>query len=974
MKSLISTIIGSSLDRTPNRTRISYIMSTTALSTVIAVAAASTPVLAQNAPARQTAADKASEVEEVVVTGSRIIREGYEAPTPLTVFGTEQMEQNASGNIMNLLNSIPALSGSMLTTSNIVTQQGQLGNQNANLRSLGASRVLVLLDGQRTVGSSLAGVPDIGTFPQQLIARVDVVTGGASAVYGSDAVTGVMNFVLDRTFTGIKGEVSGGVTNYGDDKNYKVALSAGFGFGADRGHVLISGMHMFNGGVTGPHGRDWDHRGVTQLANPNYTATNGQPQQLYAIDNSGIANLAPGGLITSGPLKGTAFGAGGTPFKYNYGSIYSNPYMIGGDWQLSDMRVNNDVDPHQGIDNLFTRISYDISDNLNAYVQYGYSQMTAHINLNTVWIVGGSAQGLTIQRDNAYLPASVRAAMVASGIASFQLGTWNQDNGFVGNQNRYMTNRLIGGFEGKFDAFDTSWKWNANYAYGTTMMKAIVFGILVQSRYRLATDAVLNPATGQIVCRVTLTNPADPCRPWNVMGVGVNDANSPGQDYMQQDSFQRGLIKQQTLSASITGEPFSLWAGPVGLAFSFEHRKDAIHVKNDPYSQVQDRPFGIVPGLDGEQSVTEGAIETIIPLAKNESFAKDWELNLAARFTGYQVSGYVTTWKVGTTYTPIDDLKARVTYSRDIRAPNLQELFASTNAGGGNQQILDRFQNRNYTLGLTLQKSNPSLTPEIANTIGVGVVLSPTFLPGFTASVDYWDVNVDGAIQQLTPQQVIDSCFDGRHPELCPDIARGTSGNIDTVTVRPINLATKDVNGLDLEASYRMPISSLMSDWRGDFAIHGLMTFYFRNYEDTKFNTPTNHVGENNGANPPNWKLTVTGTYTLDPLTFSLTGRAVSAGTINHEYIECTSGCPTSTADHTTINYNHIGGRFYLDTNITYKLGIGEAESEAFLSVQNILNNDPPPAPASFFYGVANLSPLYDRLGAVYRVGLRFKM
>ncbi len=966
MKSFASTIDGAA----PRRLRLTYIMSTTALSTAIAITAA--PVLAQIAKP-QNASDQS--VEEVVVTGSRIIREGYEAPTPLTVFGQEQMQQNATPNLMTLLNDVPALSGNMLTTSNIVTQQGQLGNQNPNLRNLGANRVLVLLDGQRTVGSSLAGVPDVGTFPQQLISRVDVVTGGASAVYGSDAVAGVINFVLDRMFTGVKGEISGGVTNYGDDKNYKIDLSAGIGFADNRGHILLSGEHMHNGGIIGPHGRDWDHRGVTQLTNPSYTATNGQPQQLFATDNSGIANLTPGGIITSGPLKGTAFGAGGTPFKYNYGPIYANPNMIGGDWRISDMRVNNDVDPRQTIDNIFTRISYDITDNLNAYIQYGYSQMTAYTNLNTVWIVGGSPQGLTLRTDNAYLPASVKAAAAAAGVTNFQLGTWNLDAGFVGNDNLYITNRLIGGFEGKFDAFDTSWKWNANYAYGTTMMKAIVFGILVQSRYRNATDAVVNPATGQIVCRVTLTNPADPCRPWNVFGVGVNDANSAAKAYMQVPSFQRGLIKQDTFAASITGEPFSLWAGAVGVALSFEHRLDDINVANDPFSQIQDRPFGIVPGLVGKQSVTEGALEAIIPLAKGENWAQAWDLNLAARFTGYEVSGFVTTYKVGTTYAPVDDIKFRFTYSRDIRAPNLQELFASTNAGGGNANVTDPFLKTSYPIGLTLQKSNPNLTPEIANTIGVGAVLSPKFLEGFTASVDYWDVNVDGAIQQLLPQQVIDSCYSGQHAELCPDIARAANGNIDVVTVRPINLATKDVRGLDLEASYRMPISNLVSEWGGTFSIHGLMTFYFRNYEDTKFIPPTNHVGENSGSTaPPNWKADVSMTYSLDPITFTLTGRAVSGGVINHEYIECKSGCPTSTAQHTTIDNNQIPGRAYLDANITYKLAVGESTTDLYLSVKNMFNNNPPPAPASFFYGVANISPLYDRLGAVYRAGVRFKM
>jgi len=185
----------------------------------------------------------------------------------------------------------------------------------------------VLLDGQRSVGSALSGAVDINTFPQQLIRRVEMVTGGASAVYGSDAVSGVVNFILDKTYTGVKGELSGGVTSYGDDRSYKANLASGFGFNQGRGHVLLSGEATGSDAV--PVGsREWENSGYAQMNNPNYTPTNGQPQRL-ALTQVGFANAAPGGIIVSGPLKGTAFGAGGMPFQLNYGDLYTSQNIHG---------------------------------------------------------------------------------------------------------------------------------------------------------------------------------------------------------------------------------------------------------------------------------------------------------------------------------------------------------------------------------------------------------------------------------------------------------------------------------------------------------------------------------------------------------------------------------------------------------------------------------------------------------------------
>lgn len=941
---------------------------------LIRLAAVATQVSA-SAP---TEADAVA-VEEVIVTGSRIVREGYEAPTPLTVVGVEMLEKSADTNLVSLLSTMPAITGAApASTSAGSLGAGNGGLQTLNLRSLGAVRTLVLIDGQRSVASHYSGIVSIDNFPSQLVSRIDVVTGGTSAVYGSDAVTGVVNFVLDKEFTGVKAEVSGGLTNHSDSRNYKVDLSGGFGFAGGRGHVLISGQHLYSGGVDGIGGRDEYAQGWVQFNNPNYTTTNGQPQLLF-MQNSSVATATRGGIIFTGPLKGTAFGPGGTPYQFQYGSVFSNPYMSGGDWASNNVSTGFDLEPSQTNDNFFTRVAYDVTDNFNVFVQYNFSQNNNRQDLFYPFFLGNAVY--LVRTDNAYIPAATRAAMTAAGITSFSIGTFFGDYGQVESVNSRLTNRVSAGVEGAFSAFDTTWTWQATYGYGSTRLSQ-TSETIVTSRFLQSLDSVYN-ANGQIVCRSTLTNPADGCKPWNFMGIDVNDPNGGGREWLNGGGgYQRGLIELETYSASVTGEPFSLWAGPVSLALSAEYRTDEIHSNVDAFSLAANRSGGAYAPLNGKSSVTEGAIETVVPLAKGESWAEALDVNAGVRFTDYEISGYVTTWKIGSTYAPNDQIKFRATQSRDIRAPNLLELFGSPSFSLVQSSLTDPFRNNQPTPGNTqsITKGNPALVPERADSTNIGVILTPAFLEGFTVSVDYWRVNLKGAIQSISPQNVINSCFTGLLTSLCGNIARNADGTISTVTTGPVNLAAQEVKGLDLEASYRMPLSQIMSDWDGTIALHGLMSIYLRDYQSSPFSTPVDLVGQYGsitpgGANPPDWKLNVTATYSNDPITVSLTGRALSSGQINNLYIECTTGCPTSTVVNPTINSNSVPGTFYLDANVNYNLSVGETTTaDLFISAKNLFNKTVPPLPGTPFFSPAAFGSPFDALGTVYRAGIRLRM
>ena len=940
---------------------------------------------ASSAPQQQQSLGMPDAVEEVVITGSRIVREGYESPTPLTVIGVDALTGNADANLLSALATAPVISGvSTLTNSTDLNARGGLGVQSLNLRSLGTNRVLVLMDGERFVPATVTNAIDVGAFPTQLLQRVDVVTGGASAVYGSDAVAGVVNFVLDRKFTGVKGEISGGVTHYGDNRNYRADLSAGFGFTDDRGHVLLSGSQMYSSGIQSDGGREWNYAGYNQITNPNYTPTNGQPFYLVLPQTAAATQTAGGLIVTPGPLKGVAFGPGGTPYKFNYGTLFAAPVMTGGDWAANNMQHDQDLAPSQSSQNLFARVSYDLADDINVFAQYLFSQTHTDQQLFYNWMPGAAtgAAAILIQQDNAFLPASVRTAMAASGITNFSIGTWNADTpggGGRGDTRRLVTD-ITTGFEGNFDALGTNWKWKVDYTYGSTKF-TLRGNEPINTRYRQAVDAIVNPATGQIVCRLALTDPATACRPWNAMGIGVNTGNDAAWNWItgatDTPNGERGLIEMQSIKASVTGELGATWAGPISEAVSFEHTHNRINALADPISAAAGRIYSNFASLNGASSVTEGALEAVVPLAKDESWARSWDLTAAVRFTGYQYAGYVTTWKLGTTYAATDSIELRITRSRDIRAPTIIDNFSAGQSTQNN--ILDRFTNSTYNM-VQFIGGNTGLAPEKADTTGVGVVLRPSFLEGFTASVDYWNIDIGGAISSLTSQNVIDLCYTGAREDLCANIIRDSAGMISTINVIPINLAVQQVRGLDLEASYRTAMQSMVPEWRGDFSLHGNMTIFLKAYQDTTITPPTQTAGQASGIYAvPSWKMTATATYMLDPITVSVTGRAISGLKYDNSYVECAAGCPAFTSFAPTINRNHIAGVFYLDATAQYALEFGDAtKASIFVSAKNLLNRGVPliSGGASGYYQVMGhtTNAGYDYFGALYRAGIRFRM
>jgi iron complex outermembrane receptor protein len=918
-----------------------------------------------NSPQRQAAPapqEAAAPLEEIVVSGTRIVRDGYAAPTPTSVLGVAEIESAAPANVADFVNQLPSIVGSSTPRSQISGVSGATTGINAlALRNLSATRTLVLLDGQRVPASHLTGLVDVNEFPQALISRVDVVTGGASAAWGSDAVAGVVNFILDKKYTGLKGEIQGGVSTYGDDRSYKISLTGGTGFANDRGHALLSVEDSHVDGIVGVP-RPW-YSGIKTIVNPAYTPTNGQPQ-LLVRSGAGFSNAAPGAIISAGPLKGIYFGPGGAPAQLNYGSLVNDPFIVGGDWQYTDFGTLGDMDPRISHQSVFARMSYDLSDNVEVFVQasYGISKTfefeTPQFNLGN----------LTIQRDNAFLPPQITAQMTALGIASVRVGSTNADLGPVIGTTKRETYRYVIGASGRFEAFDSAWSWDVYGQEG----RGLIYNAAVTSNtanYNRAIDAVRG-TNGQIVCRSTLTNPNDGCVPYNLLGTGV--ASAAAKNYVLGLAWLKNNILQKVEAGSIHGEPFSNWAGPVSLAAGIEHRQESTRGSNDPGSTTNSYFVGNYHASAGSYNVTEGFLETVVPIAKNVVWAKTLDLNAAVRATDYSTSGYVTTWKIGATYNPIDDITIRATRSRDIRAPNLSEEFAAGQAS--TNTLLDPFRNNFNTTYVSLTSGNTALKPEKADTTGIGVVLQPRFFPGFSASIDYYNIDIADAISTISAVNIVNNCFAG-NTTFCGQIIRDSSGAISRILVQPINLLSLAARGVDFESSYSAHLDGIVDSWSGDIGIRFLATHYLKNYSSNGINVPTDTAGQNaQFSGPPSWRYMTSLSYTEGPLRMSLTARAISSGVYSNAYIQCTSACPTSTVTNMTIDNNHIAGSLWLDAAFNYKF---TEILEGFLTIENLANRAPVQVAGSTSVGLAPIGvnpSLYDVVGRSFRMGARFKM
>jgi outer membrane receptor protein involved in Fe transport len=1031
------------------------------------------------------AQEAAAPVEQVVVSSTRLQTAGFDAPTPTTVVSAADLEASAKPSVFDAITQLPALQGSTGVGYNTgSTTTGLIGLSALALRGLSPLRTLVLVDSQRVVGGNFNGVVDVSQLPQMLIQRVDVVTGGASASWGSDAISGVVNFVTDKKFEGFKVNAQAGLSTYGDAGNTLFQAAAGTSFAGGRAHFEVAGEYSYNDGllprfpVSTQHSSLPENLGGRSLGRISGVASYstigsvpaGQPQNYYSNIVQTPSNAAYG-LITSGPKAYTTFdpsgkaqplGLAGNCFKSATGALTGaiNGTCIGTAANPGDQ--NDTREFTQGLydpltrGNLYMRLSYDLTPSTEVYatVSYGISRTE-----NTPAQGNSDRSGMTLHCDNAYLPSTglfgtglSQAATQAACLALYpgnSISYASQNANIPLDQEMFLLRtlrRFVVGGDGSFDLFGKSWSWDSYFQHGETDTSIKIENMPLSgnpvnpvtgkidstvSRYNLAQDAIVD-GNGNIVCRdaVAQLNGCVPFNPFSGTPLSpsqiayFDNQNGPGGTTLGPSAIM--TQRQEAFSFAVNGAPIEDWAGPVAVAAGYEYREEHYSQRSDPYSGgiTASTPATINepctdPYVDcgtttlgslgawnagnyhdgrGTYHVNEVFLEVGVPLL-NDSFWGKADLDLAGRHARYSTAGDANTWKVGLTWdTPVPGVRLRALQSRDIRAPNLSELFSPPQ--GLNGSINNDFTGQPGQSVRQINEGNTLLKPEKAQTTEVGIVWQPDFIPGFQASIDYFRINVQGAVQSLGLQNVEDLCFYG-YANYCQQTAITTANGVNQSAANPggppapgyvgnvanqitavhskaFNAANLLTDGFDLEASYQFDLQDY--DIPGKFVLRSLANHVSKFISDSGIPGTQRNIelaGEldgggnsqtynQSGGNVLTWKLQETQSYQNDVWGFNLTERWYAGGTFrNKNYIVCAVGtCPAPTIQSPTINFDKVSSILYFDVGFNWNVS---DRTQLYTKVDNVTNIRPPDT------GSQNVNnTLYDVIGRMYRVGIRF--
>lgn len=936
-------------------------------SSVMAVASAA---FAQTAAPAPTAASQT--VGEVVVTGTRIVANGAKAPTPVTVVSPTQLQRSAPESIPAGLEKLPQFA----PTAGANAQSTQAGTPSAgnylNLRHLGSIENLLLLNGQRLPPTSFDGTVDANIIPQGLIQRVDIVTGGASAAYGSDAVSGVINFILDTKYNGFKGLVQSGVSTYGDDPQFRAEFTGGAPFAGGRGHVEFSLDHFQQPGIPSNAARPWGaDRG------PGWVETgNGTKNNPYTPTNGVVFGSATyGTLINAGQyntkfsLRNYMFLPDGSIAPFNAGTpTGTTNFSVGGDGAVA---YGATLTSKLETDQAFGRVDYDITDHIKAFAQLSFSESdTSYITV----AAGTQLAAFQIFSDNAFLPDIVRQTMINQGVPSFVASRVESDQPpkRVTTTNDVYT--FLTGLQGDVGFYN----WSVNYSHGDSLLRTRHQGNFDNEKWYAALDAVRGPQ-GNIVCRVTLTNPGllPGCVPWNPFGAGA--PSQAAYNYILAASQFQVRNRQDDVSGQVSGPIFSLPAGKVNAALGAEFRHASLleQSNTDPSRPISltglrtyVSPFNLqfnstnVGPASGSENVEEVFAEVAVPVLRDLPFAEAFDLNAAARHTNYSISGGVNTWKFGGTWTPVDQFRFRGTISQDIRAPTLYELFAGTSATRGT--FFDIHTNGNQNT-ITLSQGNPNLKPEIGHTQTVGVIWQPSYIPGLSASLDWFHIKIEGEITKLLSSDIVQQCEDSNGAaSICQYVNRPlpysdrTLNNFPTsITAVPFNQASMFMRGLDYELDYRFPLDRYFGDANGDMSFRVIGT-YTPDY--VTFSGPGAKPVQNAGlvTQIPKSKFNVSGEYHNGPVRLGAQIR----------YIGSTVRTTTPGVYYTD---NDIPAIVYVDLNASYDFKVADHKFELYGTITNLTNKFvfiPNTGQPTEFY--PSQQSLYDVVGRYFVAGLRF--
>lgn len=901
---------------------------------------------------QQPAEDEA--LEEIVVTGSRIARAGFDTLQPAVNIDSDFLDDRGFANVADALNQIPAFG---LGVSQSGRQGALQGGQNfVNAFGLGTQRTLTLINGRRVVGQNSPGVGDNGgaapsagaglqvdlnIIPTALIDRVETIFIGGAPIYGSDAIAGTVNVILKDDFEGFSMDGQWGTDERGTAENARIRGVWGANLDDGRGNVILATEFTSTTGVDSSENAvarrqtafcENPTAGLNPVGLPIVDPNDGVPDlvlcddavNVWQVPNSGLP-LLPGAFLAFPDGTGALRDAQGDPLVFdasgnlvtweeaNLGTPRGLFFSVGADGfdNPNVFTLAQRVPVASPLDrwNLLGTGHYEIADNTRVFLEglFSRTETTAipgdvpQFSTN-VFAPGANGNVQVNINDNPFVTQELRDVLIQNGVFDpslaedqfFQLSRSNADVFGVESRDKREQNvfRIVAGLEGEVEFLDDSWSWDAAFNFGetnTTIRQPVLNG----QRYALALDAVTDPATGDIVCRAQIEPPETffdnvfprppitditECIPFNP--IGVQQLTPEQRTYLVQEDFQSTKIRQLSYEANVTGQPFSLPAGPLSIAAGFQHRREEASFNVDRSSQLGLDPSAPIPNVEGEFDTTEFYGETVIPIVENGvgpgfdvPFLASLQIEGALRFVDNSRAGDDVTWTAGGRLRPQlpwleDGLTIRGNFTQSIRSPSVQELFLPrteiatfaqdpcdpefldagpnpqlrrANCEAQVQSLVDQgelppdfdladfeslIDNRTEegTFG-----GNPNLENEVADSWTVGLVVAPPAWEGFTASLDWTNISIAGEIASLSATQILNSCYDSpAFPDVeeCNQFGRDAGFQVLNPQTGLLNAARRDFEGLVSNISYRFDAASLPGELPGELE---LLAYFFHN-------------------------------------------------------------------------------------------------------------------------------------------------
>jgi outer membrane receptor protein involved in Fe transport len=806
----------------------------------------------EGAPANGDADERT--MDEVVVTGTRIKQSELGFANPVTTFSSENILQSGKTDLADFLSQSPALVGSITgdLTAGSYPGFGEVGLNLLDLRHLGVDRTLVLVDGRRHV-AGLAGsaAVDVDSIPTDLLEAVDVLTGGASAIYGADGVSGVVNFRLRKDFEGITFRGQTSASGHGDGENNFAAITAGKNFAEGRGNVALAYEFSADQRVSDQARAFLRPPRAAELAQ-NQDDLDDDPSLPDNVPYNDIryADSSPTGAVDVDFDFAPDFEGGGVVYDRGFLLENSGGYTQGG----SSTPVNGyqgDLFPktQRHLVNLVSH--FDVSDSLTVSAEAKYARSRAFSVAQPSYDFY-----LFMTPDNPFMPDVIRDAIVPGAAAAYFEDPETPDGVFLTRDNYDLgvnaedtTRETLRGVLGVNGTINDHLQYEVSYVHGETRSRIVTVKNRFEDNWLAAIDAVEDPVTGIPVCRRSLDPDAEDylpgCVPYNIFGNGVR--NQEAADFVNTDSVSHTKVTQQVLSGSFSGDfgdTMKLPGGSIGFAVGAEYRRETSD--SVPAQEIQDGLTwsGPITPSYGKFDVSELFAEINLPVLENARFADKLSFGAAARLSDYSTVGQTSTYKIDAVYAPVRSLTFRTTYAQAVRAPNIAELFSpesttfhfivdpcdinELNNGTGTREAncaalltglgvdpttflpSNTTQATLYTEGI--YGGNRELSEETATTWTAGVVLRPEFTPGLSVSLDWYDIEIEDAINTPEAQEVAQLCVD--NPTLDNNYCGGITRDEDTgyilgFTVRPANVASFRTAGLDVAIDYVIDTENL---------------------------------------------------------------------------------------------------------------------------------------------------------------------